>query len=37
MMACNNKASNEQVSEEEGLQPVSYTLYTAKSELFVEF
>ncbi len=37
IMACNNKASNEQVSEEEGLQPVSYTLYTAKSEIFVEF
>jgi RND family efflux transporter MFP subunit len=37
MMACNNDASNEQVSEEEGLQPVSYTLYTPKSELFVEF
>ena len=34
-IACKQKAS--EAPEETGLEPVSYTLYTGKSELFVEF
>jgi membrane fusion protein, heavy metal efflux system len=44
IIACNNPASEEHAHapdgshpEEEGLQPVSYTLYSENSELFVEF
>jgi membrane fusion protein, heavy metal efflux system len=44
IVACNNKASEDHPhapdgshSEEEGLQSVSYTVYSEKSELFVEF
>lgn len=36
MTACKQKATNEE-TQEEGLQSLSYTLYTNKSELFVEF
>jgi len=36
LSACNNKDSKE-VSKQEGLEPISYTLYSAKTELFVEF
>lgn len=35
MIACKQKAAKE--AEAEGLEPVAYTLYTGKSELFVEF
>src|SRR5215203_4113066 len=44
LIACNNPASEDHAHApdgshpgEEGLQPVSYTLYSDKSELFVEF
>jgi membrane fusion protein, heavy metal efflux system len=44
LIACNNPASDDHAHEpdgshpgEEGLQSVSYTLYSGKSELFVEF
>ncbi len=36
MMACKQKTANEN-AHGESLQPLSYTLYTGKSELFVEF
>ena len=36
VIACKQKSSKEE-SGEEGLQPVSYTLYSERSELFVEF
>ena len=36
MMACKQKAANEEAAAE-SLEPLAYTLYSSKSELFVEF
>lgn len=36
MLACNQKAAKEEAAAE-SLEPLAYTLYTDKSELFVEF
>ncbi|MBA3986890.1 MAG: efflux RND transporter periplasmic adaptor subunit, partial [Flavobacteriales bacterium] len=36
-VGCNNKQGNEQSHDASGLEPLAYTIYSDKTELFVEF